>query len=140
MAASNRILGKQDVAWTEQKMVPVTRLEVQRAAQRNDELSDGSGVPIKCSPPPPLLERDSRRVRLSGQKIRMRPGFELDPAVLEIRVLVIAAPKTYTSNHPLSSWLTSPGFAARRCRARLHSRLGPRAAAPEFQRSRPAAS
>jgi hypothetical protein len=28
MAASNRILGKQDVAWTKQIVVPVTRLEV----------------------------------------------------------------------------------------------------------------
>jgi hypothetical protein len=108
MAASNRILRKQDVAWTEQKVVPATRLEVQCAAQRNDELSDGGGVPIECSAGRGLLERDSGRGKLSGQTIGMRTGFELEPAFLEIRVLVIAAPKTYTSNHPLASWSMIP--------------------------------
>jgi hypothetical protein len=106
MAASHRVLGKQDVTWMKNKVVPGTRLEVQCAAQRDDELPDGRGVPIK-NPGRGLLKRGGCHRKLSGQEIAARTGFEFEPTLLEIGVLVIAAPKTHTSNHLLSSLLTS---------------------------------
>jgi hypothetical protein len=107
MAASNRVLGEQDVTWPKSKMVPGTRLEVQCTAQRDDELPDGRGVPIKRSSGRRLLKRDGCHGKFSGQEIATRTGVELEPALLEIRVLIIAAPKTYTSNHLPVSLLTS---------------------------------
>jgi hypothetical protein len=50
MAASNRILGEQDVAWVQQEVLAVAGLEVQCAAQRNDELR--TGAVCQSSAPP----------------------------------------------------------------------------------------
>jgi hypothetical protein len=105
VAASNRVLGKQDVPWTEQKVVPVTRLKVQCTAQGNDELPDGRRVPNKRSPGRRLLKGDSRHGKLCGQEIAARTGFEREPALLEMRVLIITAPETHASNHCLASSL-----------------------------------
>jgi len=84
MAASNRILGEQDVAWVQQEVLPVTGLEVQCTAQRDDELPDRGGVPIKRAAGCRLLKRNGGRGEFSGQEIGMRTGFEFEPSVLEI--------------------------------------------------------
>ena len=76
MAASNRILGEQDVAWVQQEVLAVAGLEVQCAAQRDDELPDRGGVPIKRAAGCRLLKRNGRRGEFSGQEIGMRTGFE----------------------------------------------------------------
>src|SRR3954469_16264288 len=68
MAASNRILGEQDVAWVQQEVLPVTGLEVQCTAQRDDELPNRGGVPIKRAAGCRLLKRNGRRGEFSGQE------------------------------------------------------------------------
>ena len=84
MAASNRILREQDVAWVQQEVLPVTRLEIQCTAQGDDELPDRGGMQIKRAAGCRLLKRNGRRGEFSGQEIGMRTGFELEPALLEI--------------------------------------------------------
>jgi hypothetical protein len=88
-------------------MLPAPGLKIQGAAQRNDELTNRSSVPIEISPRGRLLKRDCRGRQLSTQYVPMRAVIEADHALLEVRIVVIPGPNAHASDHCPSLWFSA---------------------------------
>ena len=69
MAAALRILGQQDVARLQGEVLAAARLEVERAAQGDDELAHRRSVPGKGATRPGLLERGVDGAELAAQQV-----------------------------------------------------------------------
>jgi hypothetical protein len=49
VACADSILGQQDIAWPEREMLSTPGLEIQSAAERDDELAHRRGMPGELS-------------------------------------------------------------------------------------------
>src|SRR6266540_2288987 len=103
MAAAGRVLGQQDLARLQDEVLAAARLEIERAAQRDHELADRGGMPFEGAAGPGFLEGGMRGAELAGEEIAARAGLEIDEALLGMRILVLASPKTHTPDHRLGS-------------------------------------
>jgi hypothetical protein len=65
MGAAGRVIGQQDIAGMDCKMLAVARLEIERSTERYDELSDRRIMPGKSATRHRLLERNTCRRRQS---------------------------------------------------------------------------
>src|SRR5258708_7839978 len=83
-AGARRILGEQDVARSQPKMPALARLEIQRAAQRDDELARRGGVPRERAARFRFLEGDTGRRQLAGQQVAALAGIESDMPFLKV--------------------------------------------------------
>ena len=99
MAGARRILGKQDVAGSQPEVPALPRLEIQRAAQRNDELARRCGVPGERAARFRLLKGDAGRCQLAAQQVAALAWIEGDVPFLEVRLLVVAGPQVNASDH-----------------------------------------
>ncbi|HTB38657.1 MAG TPA: hypothetical protein VK777_16295 [Reyranella sp.] len=88
MAAARRILGQQDVARFQHEVLAAACLEIQGAAQRDDQLPDRRGVPGERAAGRGFLERRMGGVELAAEKVAVGTRRKLDRALLEVRVLV----------------------------------------------------
>src|SRR5216684_2680500 len=99
MTGPRRILGKQDVTGMRPEVPALARLEIQRAAQRDDELARRCGVPGERAARFRLLKGDAGRCQLAGQQVAALARIESDVPFLEVRLLVIAGPQVNASDH-----------------------------------------
>src|SRR5580693_1767980 len=99
MAAAGGVLGQQDVARLQHEVLAAARLEVQRPAQRDDQLADRGGMPGERAAGRGFLERRLGRDQLAAEKVAMGAGLELDRSLFEVRVLIIAGPNPHASDH-----------------------------------------
>jgi len=81
------------------EVLAAARLEIQGPAQRDDQLPDRRGMPGEGAAGRGFLERRMGGVELAAEKVAVGAGFELDPALLEVRVLVFAGPNPNASDH-----------------------------------------
>jgi len=82
-------------------------VEIQRAAQRYDQLPDGRVVPGEGPAGGRLLEGYRRRRHSTAQQVAALTGLKVNDALLEMRVPIIARPYLYTPDHR-----PAPVFAA----------------------------
>jgi hypothetical protein len=119
MSAADRILGEQDVARTDEEVLPLARLEIERPTQGYDQLPDRRVVPGEGAARSGLLKGDRRRRHFAAQHVAALSGLKLNDALLEMRVSVISRPYPYASYHG-----PAPGLVA----SRALRDLGPAAA------------
>src|SRR5712672_1199066 len=115
MAGARRIFGKQDVAGMQPEVPALARLEIQRAAQCDDELTRRCGVPGERAARFRLLKGDGGRCQLAGQQVAALARIEGDVPFLEVRLLVVAGPQVNASDHGFTPTLSfsraRPSFA-----------------------------
>src|SRR5580704_15113769 len=99
MSAADRILGEQDVARTDEEVLPLARLEIERPTQGYDQLPDGRVVPGEGAARSRLLKGDRRRRHFAAQHVAALSGPKLNDALLEMRVFVVSRPYSYTPDH-----------------------------------------
>src|SRR5262249_26838803 len=93
------VLGKQDVARVQHEVLACARLEVERAAQCDDELA-GRGIgPFEGSAGSRLAERDTDDINGTAQKVTAFTLGKVNHSLLEKRVIVVSGPKPNTANH-----------------------------------------
>src|SRR5580704_12960551 len=95
MSAADRILGEQDVARTDEEVLPLARLEVERPTQRYDQLPDGRVMPGEGAARGRLLKRNRRR-HFAAQHVAARAGLKVNDALLEMGVPVILRPPDHS--------------------------------------------
>jgi hypothetical protein len=76
----------------EKEMLTASRLEIQRAAKRDDQLPNRRGVPGEGAARCRFLKRDAGHGEFIAQPIATRTCLDFDDALLEIRVLIVASP------------------------------------------------
>src|SRR5262245_41590118 len=106
MSCASRVLGKQDVARTDDEVFAGARLEIERAAQGDDELADRRIVPGKCAARLRLLEGNAGGAGLAAQQIASRTASEIDRALLEPGVAVSACPYSDAPYHCPRPWVS----------------------------------
>src|SRR3984885_3152068 len=99
MSAADRVLGEQDVARTDEEVLTLARLEVERPTERYDQLPDGRIMPGEGAARGRLLKRDGRRRHFAAQHVAPGAGFKVNDALLEIRVFVVSRPYPYAPDH-----------------------------------------
>src|ERR1700758_3390953 len=117
MPAAGGILCVQNIAGTDEKMLTVACLEIERPAQRYDQLHRGRLVPGERAAGSRLLKGDRLHRGLAAQQIAALTGLEVYGAFLEMRVSVVSSPYPNASNHvstpftlPLSRRILRPGL------------------------------
>src|SRR4029450_9736775 len=115
MAVARCILGKQDVARMQPEVPAFPRLEIQRAAQRDDEWTRRCGVPGERAARFRPLKGDAGRCQLTGQQIAALARIESDVPFLEGRLRDVARPQVNASDHCFTPTLSfsraRPSFA-----------------------------
>ncbi|MFZ0207343.1 MAG: hypothetical protein WAL59_14775 [Roseiarcus sp.] len=98
-------------------MLTVACLEIERPAQRYDQLHRGRLVPGERAAGSRLLKGDRLHRGLAAQQIAALTGLEVYGAFLEMRVSVVSSPYPNASNHvstpftlPLSRRIIRPGL------------------------------
>ena len=104
-------------------MLTVACLEIERPAQRYDQLHRGRLVPGERAAGSRLLKRDRLHRGLAAQQIAALTGLEVDGAFLEMRVSVVSSPYPNASNH-VSTPFTVAAFAPHHP-ARITKRIRP---------------
>ena len=102
MAAAGRVLGQQDVAGADGKMLALARLEIERSAERDDELSGWRIVPGKRAARRRLLERNARGAGLAAQQVAACAAGQVDRAFLETGIAIVAGPYPHAAYHTRS--------------------------------------
>jgi hypothetical protein len=117
MPAAGGILCVQNIAGTDEKMLTVACLEIERPAQRYDQLHRGRLMPGERAAGSRLLKGDRLHSGLAAQQIAALTGLEVYGAFLEMRVSVVSSPYPNASNHvstpftlPLSRRIIRPGL------------------------------
>ena len=99
MAVARRILGIQDVAGIQLEVPALSRLEIQGAAECDDELARRRGVSCERTAQFRLFKGDAGRGQLARQQVAALAWIESDVPFLEVRLLVIAGPQVNASDH-----------------------------------------
>jgi hypothetical protein len=133
MPAAGGILCVQNIAGTDEKMLTVACLEIERPAQRYDQLHRGRLVPGERAAGSRLLKGDRLHSGLAAQQIAALTGLEVYGAFLEMRVSVVSSPYPNASNH-VSTPFTVAAFAPHHP-ARITKRIGPAERGRPFKRS-----
>ena len=105
MPTAGSVFGEQYIARVKHKMLPCPGLEIQHATEGNHELPGRSRVPREGATRCGFLERDGGHAEFATQQIASRTFLKRETTFLEMRVVIIACPKPYTSDHqqpPLS--------------------------------------
>src|SRR5271167_2033430 len=110
MPATGRVLCEKDVAGSNQEVLPFARLEIERSTQRDNELPNGRRMPRERAAGSRLLKGDRRCRRSAAHDIASGARFQVDDALLEMRVPVVARPYPHTSDH-VPAPLTDVAFA-----------------------------
>src|SRR3990167_623321 len=103
MPAADRVLGQQHGAGLEDEMLIGAGLEIERTAQGDDELTSGCGVPGEGAARNRLLKRHARDRHDAAHQIAANARSKVDPAFLEMRVLVVAGPQANAADHLVNS-------------------------------------
>src|SRR3954447_22727917 len=114
MPRAGGVLRQQDVAGVEQEVVAVTRLEIERSAERDHQLPDRRGVPGERTARFRFLKGDAGGIDFSGQEVAALPRLQLEEAFLEMRVVVLSGPKAHTADHRVSPCIVVAPPARRR--------------------------
>jgi hypothetical protein len=107
MSAADRVLGEQDVARTDEEVLTLARLEVERPTKRYDQLPDGRIMPGEGAARGRLLKGDGRRRHFAAQHVTPRAGLKVNDALLEMRVFVVSRPYSYTPDHDAAPVLSA---------------------------------
>src|ERR1700761_3451112 len=92
VSGADGVLGEQNISGVEKEMLTAASLEIQRAAQRDNQLPNRRSMPGEGAPRCRFLERDGGDGEFVAQPVAALAWFEFDDALFEIRVLVIAGP------------------------------------------------
>ena len=99
MPASCGVLGKEDVARVQHEVRTRARLEVERAAECDDELAGRRVVPFEGATGSSLAERDADDVGRTAENVAAFALGKVNDTLLEIRVVVLSSPKPDTAYH-----------------------------------------
>jgi hypothetical protein len=78
MAAAGGVLGQQDVAGLQGEVLSAAGFKIERAAERNHELTGRRVMPIERAARSRLLKGNGGHRQLAGQDVAVRALFEID--------------------------------------------------------------
>src|SRR4051812_13644095 len=99
MPGTGRVLGEQDVAGADGEVLALAGLEIERAAQRDDELPGWRVVPGKGAAGPRLLKRDAGGLDLAAEQVAATARRQPDRPLFERGIAVLTGPNPYAAHH-----------------------------------------
>src|SRR4051812_23520113 len=99
MSAAHRILGQQYCAGPQDEVLIGAGLEIERPGEGDDELPGRGGVPREGAARDRLLKRDAGDRQGAAHQVAANARPEVDPALLEVRILIFAGPEPNAADH-----------------------------------------